>query len=73
MQFLDDNKELAISIVTKVAKEYASAGGRVKLEKATDLLGRELARNLPNVKISNHWINLLIEVAVAVLKSQGLI
>jgi len=75
LDFLDDNKDLAMRIVLDVARELAGHPGKVKFNEAfkrlADHLAREVESGTVNVTRHTSWINLLIEIAVQVLKAQG--
>ena len=69
--FLEDNKGLAIDFCLEAAKKYAAQPGHFKAESVGRMLKDHFAENHPDIKVRNHWISLLIEIAVAVLKAQG--
>lgn len=71
VEFLDDNKELAMRVVKEVAVELAGARGEEKRRRAAGLIRAELAETLPELETKSGWINLLVEIAVAVLRSRG--
>jgi len=71
LDFLDDNKALAMNIILDVARKYARDPGAFKKKKAAELIIAELKGQIPNLKSDSSWINLLIEVGVAALKSRG--
>jgi len=71
MEFLDDNKDLAMDIVTEVAEDLAGSDGETKRGEAFERITGAIASSLPRVESRSGWINLLIEIAVCVLKSRG--
>ena len=71
LDFLDDNKDLATLVVIDVAKDLADEIGEVKRDEAIKRLVDAGVKNIPNLEVKTHWIALLVEVAVAVLKGQG--
>jgi len=71
LEFLDANKDIAIKIVKQVAIEMASAPNGAKRGAAFSRLDNYFVKELPNFKAPDHWIGLLLEIAVAVLKASG--
>jgi len=71
VDFLNDNKELAMEVAKDVAVELAGARGGEKRREAVRRIRSELAQTLPELEIDSSWINLLVEIAVAVLGSRG--
>jgi len=71
LDFLDDNKDLAMEIVIKVAKDFAGKPSHLKFDSAYKALSGEFKDNVGNLTIDNQWIRLLIELAVAAAKASG--
>jgi len=71
LEFLDDNKELALKLVTEAAQYYAGKPSHLKFESVYNHLTEEFKDNAGNLTIDNQWIRLLIELAVAVAKASG--
>lgn len=71
IQFLDDNKELALQLVIDAAKYYADKPGHFKFESVKSRLVEQLKQGREDIVIQEHWIHLLIEIAVAVAKATG--
>jgi len=72
INFVRDNLDLAMTVALEIAKEYAehpNTSGSFKKEIATD----RIKEHLGEIKYREHWIQFLIEVAVAILKSKKLI
>jgi len=71
MEFLDANKGLAMKIVLNVAKNMASASNAEKRQAALDQIGKDILTEVPNLQVPEHWMSLLLEIAVAALKASG--
>ena len=71
LDFLDDNKDLAIQLVIEAAKHYADKPSHFKFESVYNRLSKDFMDNAGNLKVDNQWISLLIEIAVALAKASG--
>lgn len=71
LEFIDDNKDLAIETVKAVAIDLSDEIGEVKAKEAADRLVDALKDTVPDIESKNWLINLLIEIAVAALKNSG--
>jgi len=71
VKFLKQNSALVIKIVLEVAKYYADHPGHFKFNAAVNRLGRECAKELPNVQIFTDWLGLLVQIAVVALRVFG--
>ncbi len=69
LEFIDDNKDLALKIVKEVAVDLADEIGEVKAKEAADRLVDALKDSVPDIESKNWLINLLIEIAVAAMKN----
>ena len=69
--FLEDNMDLAMEIVVKVAKEYAGKPSHIKFDSVYNALEEEFKDNTGNLTIDNQWIRLIIELAVSAAKASG--
>lgn len=70
--FIKDNLALAMRVVFDIAKQYAenpNVSGSFKRELARD----KIVENIPNIQYQSYWIQLLIEIAVAILKNKKVI
>jgi len=70
-RFIYDNRELATRTIMIVAKEYAMLPNDSKRSMAMALIKKELLKSIPNILIKDHYLGLLVEIVVAILKSQG--
>jgi len=71
VEFLDANKNLAVQTVKDVAIDLVGATGEAKRNEAMKRIDDRLCQALPSIVLPNHWLALLVEVAVTVLKAQG--
>lgn len=73
LEFLETNKDIAIQIVLEVAEDFAdaSASNAAKRKEALSRIDDHLLESLPDLKTPDHWLSLLLEIAVAVLKASG--
>lgn len=72
-KFLVENKDVAVEIVIKVAKELAEQPGRAKFEAAVDMLKNELRKREGELQYPTWWLETLIQLVFAVLRSQRLV
>lgn len=67
--FCVDNMDVALEVVASMATQYANEPGAFKRDKALDTLGIQVAAAAPGLKFRNHWLSLLLELAVAAFKA----
>jgi len=65
--FLRDNLDLALRLALEAASQLPKLSNAAKREFVIDML----KKNLGNVKFRDNWIDLLVQLAVTILKSQG--
>ena len=70
-RFVYDNRELALKIVMNIGRDYAAMPNETKRAMAMTMIKKELLKSLPSILIKDHYLGLLIEIVVAILKSQG--
>lgn len=70
-EFLEMNREAALRIVMAVGKDLAGASDHDKRAEAVRRIDDHVVRELPNLKAPDHWIRLLLELAVAAAKASG--
>lgn len=71
LDFLDDNRDLAMKIIIAVAKDFAGKPSHLKFDSAYDALVDEFKDNAGSLTVDNQWIRLLIELVVAAAKASG--
>lgn len=71
MEFLEANKDVAMRIVLQVAKDMVGASNGAKRKEAFRRIDDHLMKEIPNFKAPEHWLSLLLEIAVTVLKGMG--
>lgn len=72
LDFLQRNMHIIVEVVIRVAEEYAdnpNVSGEFKRQIAID----RSADLITEVDFDNQWVNLLIELVVTILKTQGVI
>lgn len=67
--FIVDNMDVALQVVASMAGQYANEPGAFKRERALDTLGKQVAAAAPGLKFRNHWLALLLELAVVAFKA----
>jgi len=71
LDFIEENKELAMRVCRDVARDLSGQAGRLKRDEAFKRILSILTGAVPDIRTSSSWINLLIEIAVQALKAKG--